>query len=363
MADGMNEDSGVSATSLGLSEVFRDCLPCGLLAVSPEGRIAWLNAAAARLLGAPVEAWTDRPLADLPAGLRDFLLRAPVTTEEEVRWEIPGRGRFLCQLCSLGEIPAAQPGLRWFTLHDLRPMDQVERELVRMDRLANIGTLAASVAHEIKNALVAVKTYVELAQSGEPAPELGQVALRELKRIETIVLQMLRFTGLPRQQTGQVRLREILEHALRLVQEPLRLKSIRLERRYQTEDDRVIGNEYQLEQAFVNLLINAIESMTSGGTLTLEVVRENPDEPAEALREGGRPPRLRVTVADTGSGIAPEDLPRVFEPFFTTKRDGTGLGLAITRRIFEEHQAAISVESRLHHGTAFHILFPPAAQT
>lgn len=350
----------VSATSLGLSEVFRDCLPCGLMAIDAGCCVHWLNLAAARLLGGSPQDWIGRPVTALPGALHRFITQPPENGEQDLWWESSGPGRILCRAAVSGMLTLGRESLRWFTLHDLRPLERIERELTRLDRLANMGTLAASVAHEIKNALVAIKTFVEMVQAGQSTTELGEVALRELKRIESIVQQMLRFTGAPRQQAGRVRLREILDHSLRLVQEPLRLKSIRLERRYRAENDWVLGNEYQLEQAFVNLLLNAVESMTSGGILTLEIHDVSEDGPACALHEGQRPPQLRVTVADTGSGIAPEHLPRVFEPFFTTKREGTGLGLAITRRIFEEHQAAISVESRLHQGTAFHVLFPGA---
>jgi signal transduction histidine kinase len=365
MSNSVSEGNGVAVTGLGLAEVFRDSLPCGVLVVDAADRVCWMNPAAARLLGGQPADWIGRPTASLPAPLM-ALVREPTPeraqeSECDLEWEDPQLGRILCRATVAGLQAPGGVQLRWLTLHDLRPLERAERELVRLDRLANIGTLAASVAHEIKNALVAIKTFVELAQSGEKPGELGEVALRELKRIETIILQMLRFTGGPRQQAGRVRLRDILEHSLRLIQEPLKLKAIRLERRYATEQDWILGNEYQLEQAFVNLLINAVESMTTGGILTLEIAPAGPSDPTPALREGQEPgPLLRVTVADTGSGIAPENLPRVFEPFFTTKREGTGLGLAITRRIFEEHQAAVSVESRLHHGTAFHVLFPPA---
>lgn len=368
MSNGVSEGNGVAVTGLGLAEVFRDSLPCGVVVVDATDRLCWINPAAARLLGGQPADWIGRPIDSLPAPLVG-LLREPMPerareSEQDLEWEDARRGRMICRVTMAGMATSEGVSLRWLTLHDLRPLERVEHELVRLDRLANVGTLAASVAHEIKNALVAIKTFVELAQSGEKPAELGEVALRELKRIESIILQMLRFTGAPRQQTGRVRLRDILEHSLRLVQEPLKLKAIRLERRYAVDQDWILGNEYQLEQAFVNLLINAVESMTAGGTLTLEIASAGPPESTPALREAQETgPLLRVTVADTGSGIAPEHLPRVFEPFFTTKREGTGLGLAITRRIFEEHQAAVSVESRLHHGTAFHVLFPSAPPT
>lgn len=363
MSNGVSEGNGVAVTGLGLAEMFRDSLPCGVVVVDATDRLCWINPAAARLLGGQPTDWIGRPIGSLPAPLAG-LLRQPIpeqarALEKDLEWEDPRLGRMICRVTMAGVEMSEGASLRWLILHDLRPLERVEHELVRLDRLANIGTLAASVAHEIKNALVAIKTFVELAQSGEKPAELAEVALRELKRIESIILQMLRFTGAPRQHTGRVRLRDILEHSLRLVQEPLKLKAIRVERRYAADQDWILGNEYQLEQAFVNLLINAVESMTAGGTLTLEIASAGAPESTPALREGQETgPLLRVTVADTGSGIAPENLPRVFEPFFTTKREGTGLGLAITRRILEEHQAAVSVESRLHHGTAFHVLFP-----
>ncbi len=366
MSDGTNEAKGLAVTGLGLAEVFRDCLPCGLVALERAGRVRWVNGVAARLLGGEPSDWAGRGLEALPASLaavaRECFAAGEAALEQDVEWRDARQGRVYCRVARAGLVEAGPELLCCLTLHDLRPLERVEDELVRLDRLANIGTLAVSVAHEIKNALVAVKTFVELAQSGESSRDLAAVSLRELKRIESIVQQMLRFTGTPRQQAGRVRLRDILEHSLRLVQEPLKLKAIRLERRYEASEDWILGNEYQLEQAFVNLLINAIESMTTGGTLTLEIAPAGGEGSAPVLREGQTPGFLRVTVADTGSGIAPEHLPRVFEPFFTTKREGTGLGLAITRRIFEEHQAAVSVESRLHHGTAFHVLFPPAPQ-
>jgi signal transduction histidine kinase len=136
-------------------------------------------------------------------------------------------------------------------------------------------------------------------------------------------------------------------------------KAIRLRREYQAASDWVSGDDYQLEQAFVNLMLNSVEAMGVGGTLTLQTCLLDAEELPAALREGTQPPRLRVTISDTGHGISAEDLGRLFEPFFTTKRDGTGLGLAITRRILEEHHASISVESEINRGASFRVFFTP----
>src|SRR4029077_13252434 len=118
----------------------------------------------------------------------------------------------------------------------------------------------------------------------------------------------------------------------------------------------VSGDDYELQQAFVNLLLNALEAMETNGTLTVatETVPANPP--------GANWPQLRVTFKDTGGGILPENMERLFEPFFTTKSGGTGLGLAITRRILQEHRGSITAESRPGEGTTFEILLPALRQ-
>jgi signal transduction histidine kinase len=121
----------------------------------------------------------------------------------------------------------------------------------------------------------------------------------------------------------------------------------------------VNGDDYQLEQAFVNLILNAVEAMGVGGTLSVGTHLLAAAELPVALHEASPPPQLCVTVLDTGVGIPAEHLSRLFEPFFTTKREGTGLGLAITRRIFEEHHASISVESEVNRGACFRVFFAP----
>jgi signal transduction histidine kinase len=230
------------------------------------------------------------------------------------------------------------------------PAPQLEERLARLDRLANMGTLAAVMAHEIKNSLVAGKTFIDLLLEKHPEAELAEVVRREMGRIDAIVSRMLKFGGPPRAGFGEVRLHDILDHSLRLVQPQLEDKAIALTRSFQAASDVMQGDDYLLQQAFVNLLLNALEAMGPHGTLSVStaVVASPPN-------------RLRVTIKDSGMGIAPADLARLFEPFFTTKPNGTGLGLPITRRIVLEHGGDITVESQPGKGATFVLLFPASA--
>ena len=241
------------------------------------------------------------------------------------------------------------------------PARQLEERLEQLDRLANMGTLAATMAHEIKNALVAVKTFVDLLLEKHQDAELAEVVRREIGRIDAIVGRMLKFAGPARPVFSDVRLHEVLNHSLRLVQAPLEGKTITVHRSFDAAPDLVRGDDCQLQQAFVNLFLNALEAMGPNGTLAVATRITSSDGAPDKAGPPGGGTRLQVTVRDDGAGIRPEDLARLFEPFFTTKANGTGLGLPITRRIIVEHQGTITVESQPGRGTAFHVLLPATA--
>jgi len=173
---------------------------------------------------------------------------------------------------------------------------------------------------------------------------------------------MLRFTGPAKPAFSELRLHDLLNHSLRLVERQLGDKSIQLDRQYGASGDLLRGDDYQLEQAFVNLLLNAIEAMGPGGRLTVTTQTITPASRRRAASRSDEPARLHVTIQDDGIGIAPENISRLFGPFFSTKSGGTGLGLSITRRIIQEHGGAISVQSKLNQGAAFQILLPVLAE-
>jgi signal transduction histidine kinase len=220
-----------------------------------------------------------------------------------------------------------------------------EQSLQRLDRLANLGMLSAGMAHEIKNSMVAIKTFVELLlQKGEDQ-ELNKVVQRELRRIDSMLIQMLRFAAPRSAAFATVRIHNLLDHSTRLLNHQIIVKMISFNREYGAAPDTVFGDDAQLQQVFMNLLINAIEAMGTNGALTVgtEIMGDR---------------RLRIWIQDNGAGIPPENLGRLFEPFFTTKVNGTGLGLAISQRIVHEHHGEIQVQSEPGHGSVFSILIP-----
>jgi two-component system NtrC family sensor kinase len=243
--------------------------------------------------------------------------------------------------------------------------DEIRRmhsQILQVEKMASLGTLAATVAHEINNPLSGILTYARLnakrirreGGDGELERKVLQdldLIVAETQRCGAIVNNLLLFS---RKQVGEfhlVSLGDVVERARGIVAHHLAMANVRLTAVCEPPDLAVVGDEGQLQQALVALFVNATEAMPDGGALTVTARREAPAG------------EVRLSVADTGSGIAPEDLAHVFEPFFTTKRSegqGVGLGLSVVYGIVERHGAAIAVQSQLGMGTTFTITFPPA---
>jgi signal transduction histidine kinase len=224
-----------------------------------------------------------------------------------------------------------------------------DANLQRLDRLANLGTLSAGIAHEIKNGLVPIRTFVQLMLEKSDDRDLAVTVERELKRIDSMVSQMLRFAAPKPAVFAPVRLQDVLDVSLRLLQHQIDEKMISVTRDYQAAPGLVDGDEAQLQQVLMNLLLNALEAMTVNGVLTVST-KPGPDEPAGSW--------LEIRVEDTGVGIRKENLERIFEPFFTTKKNGTGLGLAISQRVIWEHHGRIEAQSEAGKGATFIISLP-----
>jgi len=221
---------------------------------------------------------------------------------------------------------------------------EVRENLQRLDRLANLGLFSASIAHEIKNGLVAINTFCEVLLEKEGNTDMAQVVKRELKRIDNLVTQMLRLAAPKPAKLAPVNIHALLDVSLRLLEHQMTGRMIKLRREYKASPEVVRADESRLQQAFMNLLLNAVEAMGHGGELTITT----------EFNAG----RFKIFVRDTGAGIPAENFGHIFETFFTTKKHGTGLGLAITRRVVEEHQGVIEVQSEVGSGSTFIISLP-----
>jgi two-component system NtrC family sensor kinase len=229
-------------------------------------------------------------------------------------------------------------------------LENLHARMLQVERMASLGQLAATVAHEINNPLAGVLTYARLLQRraekrGEaPSEELKFIA-SETQRCGDIVKNLL---GFSRRGIGKVsdhRVDELVDQALQVISHHLELRNVQVTR--DMEPSYVPCDDAQLKQALVAMFINAIEAMPDGGELTIR---------ARAV-DGEK---VRLDVADTGIGIDPEDAQHIFEPFYTSKRDGkgVGLGLAVVYGIVSRHGGTIEVRSRQGEGTVFVIHLP-----
>ena len=335
------------------ASLLQECLACGVLVVGARQRIAACTAEAAEQLHRDAAKLLNAPLSALPAPLAQLIQETAKSGKAVLNREVR-LGNTTMLRASILPVKTGALSETVVVLNSLTSAPVFEQNLRRLDRLAGLGTLSASMAHEIKNGMVAIKTFVDvLAQKGQDT-ELTEIVGRELARINAIVTQMLRFAAPNRAAFTTVRVHDVLDHSLRLMQHQISGKLISLQRHYQAEPDIVRGDDAQLQQAFMNLLINALEAMGTNGVLTVGT---------ETAKDEGGGRQLRVNIQDTGVGIAPEHLGRMFEPFFTTKRNGTGLGLAISHRIVLEHRGLIHVQSDPGKGSRFSLSLPAFAAT
>lgn len=227
------------------------------------------------------------------------------------------------------------------------------QQLWQAAKLATMGELAASVAHELNNPLATVSLRVEslLTQVSEDDPKRRaiEVVEQEVERMGNLVANLLQFSRRSGQQISTLDVREEIEKTLELIHYYLRNHRIAVVQEFAPDLPMIQADRQQMRQLFLNLFTNASDAMAPGGTLTLRV------------RMGEETsPRVVIEIADTGVGIAPENLSKVMEPFFTTKGEGkgTGLGLAICRRVVQEHRGTLDIKSEVGKGTTVRIMLP-----
>ena len=336
---------------LSFEDLLQTSCACGVLSLEPGGAITFISPEAEKMLRLTAG---NSSLAALPAELQSMIQECQTTGHAINDRKIAlGADRGNSSSISASVMPASARDKKMMVLlKDFSSVKKLEHSLRRLDRLASAGTLSAGMAHEIRNALVAVKTFVDLLLEKNKEEELAEIVSQEMVRMVSMVSQILKFAVPAHPVFTTISVHKILDRTLLLAQHRVEGRQITFERKFEAETDLLNGDAYQLEQAFVNLLLNGVEAININGTLavTTELLPGDNGQAAKRL--------MRVRISDSGAGITQENMARLYEPFFTTKQNGTGLGLAVTRRIIEEHNGTIQVDSQAGRGTTFTVMLP-----
>ncbi len=233
-------------------------------------------------------------------------------------------------------------------IQDVTEIKKMEEQIMHSEKLASIGRLAAGIAHEIGNPLTSIFSFVQILREMEDGDEFKRESLEtilfHINRISGILKQLSGFTKMPVGEPKKCPVNDTIDTALNLIQYDKKAKNISIIKILSPDLPEIIADANQLSQVFVNLILNAIDAMPGGGTLTVK----------SFMLDG----MIKIQFQDTGSGIRKEDISKIFDPFYTTKEKGTGLGLAVSYNIIKKMNGLLTVESETDKGAAFTIMLP-----
>jgi PAS domain S-box-containing protein len=334
-----------------------------------EGRILYWNEGAERIFGYAKEEVRGKNLVELLAPgeekaraeekrfHRDLLTRVlggEAVSQVEVKRRAKD-GREILTGMTLSPLRNAEGEIVGISriCRDITDQKKAEERLLLTERLSSLGELTAGVAHELRNPLAGIKLNNQILSRRKDLPELEKRLLDStqegIDKIQKIVEDMLHFAKPKPAHFKEETINEVVEKSLLVLQPKLKKANIQLSFEKGEDLSTVRIDQHQIQQVLINLILNAIQAMEKGGTLTLQTF--------------GRPGGVGVAVKDTGIGIPKNDLKKIFDPFFTTKSEGTGLGLSISLKILEKHGATLEVVSKEGKGSTFTIHLPGVSRT
>jgi signal transduction histidine kinase len=227
-------------------------------------------------------------------------------------------------------------------------LEHAQYQLIRTEKLAALGQLAAGVAHEINNPLGTITIYAHILlknmEADDPRRDDVMLIISEANRTKDIVKGLLSFARETKLKPGDADINELLEDTLGLLVNQLLFQNIKIKKGFSQDLPTIFADATQLKQVFLNIILNAAQAMEGRGNLTITTWQEKN--------------YIKIKIRDTGPGILPEHVGKLFNPFFTTKEKGTGLGLAISYGIIERHSGKIEVDTELEKGSTFTISLP-----
>ncbi|MFZ0391435.1 MAG: ATP-binding protein [Calditrichia bacterium] len=238
--------------------------------------------------------------------------------------------------------------LSFLYVRDISERKKIERYAIQTEKMVALGQLSAGIAHEIRNPLFSLNNnldYLNRKANGNSSFKEVYPELQDgINRIQKIVSAILDYSRPHKPEMKEILIEEVIQKTLLLVQKKFENSATTIITRFAENSRPLYADPHQMEQVFINLILNSMAAMKNAGTLTITT--------------RPKPQHLVVEVADTGKGVAEEDLNRIFDPFFSTSPNGTGMGLPIVQRILEQHRARYSIESRLYEGTRLRIYLP-----
>jgi two-component system, NtrC family, sensor histidine kinase HydH len=336
-------------------------VPDGLLSIDPDGDIVTLNTRAKEILslkgeGTEKDEMKKRLLPFLKPIMASLKEKTPVL-EKEVEFQVPKGTSIPLSISAARLISEKGDDLgAVIILRDLREIKELQEKIKRSERLAGLGSLAAGMAHEIRNPLSSIKGFAQYFLKKNPPGSEGQkysqVIIQEVERLNRVISNLLDFARPKEPLKTLASISEIIDHGLALIKDDARSKGIQVETEIGEGLPLLWVDKDQLTQVLLNIELNGLDALKEGGTLWVR----------SFVNQGGK--TLIIQIEDNGPGLSEEELSRIFDPFYTTKRTGTGLGLAIAYRIIEKHQGAISVKSKPKAGSVFQIELPiPSEKT
>ncbi len=336
----------------------------GLITMDADGEIITFNRKAEEILdtpagqalgSTPTEIWGQSN--SVTRLLAESLSKRSPISDQEIQWPgKTGEDRILELNTALVQEENGRVIGLLALFHDLTEKKALEVKVRRADRLAAMGTLAAGLAHEIKNPLTAVRAFVQMLPEKHDKEvfreKFDRIVPRELDRVNELLENLLDLVRTPKLKIAPLNITECVDYVLETLEPEIQSRSIIVKRFADDEGLQVHADNSYLNRALYNIALNAVQAMPDGGTLTVETTA-NPVPGKKHLAD--------IRISDTGTGIPQEHTKDIFNPFFTSKEKGTGLGLAITNKIIEDQGGTILVESERGEGTTFTVTLPSAA--